>query len=109
MSDEQRLGKCCPGWENEDGFPAPCYDCLKAEVERLRTEVNALRRWAKTAKNAFHDAMECLHYEKHEGLPAHKALHPDDWKRLKNWIGELKSAREAAEKVRNCRESCGSG
>lgn len=69
-------------------------------IERLRIEVDAMRRWAKAAKNAFDDAMECLHYEKVEGLPAYKTLHADDWERLKNWLGELKSVREAAEKAR---------
>lgn len=75
-----------------------CY--WRVRAERLQAEVNALRRWAKAAKNAYYDAMQCLHYEAREGLPAHKALHPDDWERLKKWLTELKSAREAAEKAR---------
>ena len=83
------------------GSNAELLNELADEIERLQAECNALRRWSKAAKNAYYDAMQCLHYEAYEGLPAHKALHPDDWERLKNWLTELKSAREAAEKARS--------
>jgi hypothetical protein len=69
----------------------------EAEIERLRAERNALRRWAKAAGNAYRDVMQTLVSK----TAAIQALHPDDWKRAKNWATEICSAREAAEKARD--------
>ena len=33
---------CEHGWENERGEPAPCYECLAAEAERLRAIVDRM-------------------------------------------------------------------
>ena len=47
---------CTHGWENERGEPAPCYECLAAENERLKA---ALRRISET------DGCECDTFEGH--------------------------------------------
>lgn len=69
-----------------------------ATIRNAAQQLSAWRRLAKTAADAFADVYAVCHEGGSKGMPA-DAMHPEDYKRMKNWKAEIASAQAAANQI----------
>lgn len=54
------LHGCTHGWENSEGDPLECYDCLRERLTRERDEAREAARWLVTRTTSFDQENEAI-------------------------------------------------
>lgn len=105
---------CDHGWEDKDGEPAPCYECLAQEADRRDREVSRLLVAIRVAREIMREQRGRLQRANRTAVEAWRQRDEsrrvlrtaaDDMERLRDYVS-FKAMCPCCERDRECMDEC---